>query len=90
MAAKKTASGRREWSKTDIQTLKRMIREKAAARAIGRELKRTEGAIRQKAHSMSLAFKTIRRKTASGKTSARTRTRTSTSARASTPRASVS
>jgi hypothetical protein len=55
---------RRDWSKGDLRTLKAMARQKTPARRIGRTLKRSEGAVRQKAFSVgvSLDTRTRRRK----------------------------
>jgi hypothetical protein len=60
MAARKRTT-RREWSKDDIRDLKAMAREKTPARTIGRKLKRTEGAIRQKAFSLGTSLSTKKR-----------------------------
>src|SRR5215470_20281573 len=43
---------RREWSSSDERELKALVRQKTPARLIGRRLKRTEGAVRQKAFQM--------------------------------------
>jgi len=47
---------RREWTREDIRTLKRLAREKVKTTVIARGLKRTEGATRQQAfkHGVSL------------------------------------
>ena len=64
MAAKRTVT-RREWTKQDLRELKSLARQKTPARRIGRQLRRTEGAVRQKAYaegiSLSLRGRTARR-----------------------------
>ncbi len=52
---------RREWTREDLKVLRSLAREKTPARAIGRKLKRTEGAVRQKAHAMSLSLRSRRK-----------------------------
>ena len=52
---------RREWTRDDIKELRSLARLKTPARAIGRKLKRTEGAIRQKAHALSLSLRSRRK-----------------------------
>jgi hypothetical protein len=61
MAAKRTAT-RREWTKQDVRELKSLAREKTPARRIGRKLRRTEGAVRQKAYAEGISL-SLRRKT---------------------------
>ncbi len=61
MAAKRTAT-RREWTKQDVRDLKSLAREKTPARRIGRKLRRTEGAVRQKAYAEGISL-SLRRKT---------------------------
>ena len=63
MAARKRRT-RREWSKQDVRELKALART-TPARVIARKLKRTEGAVRQKAFSLGTSFssrKRLRRK----------------------------
>jgi hypothetical protein len=55
MAAKRTAT-RREWTKQDVRELKTLAREKTPARRIGRKLRRTEGAVRQKAYAEGISL----------------------------------
>ena len=52
---------RREWTRDDIKELRSLARLKTPARSIGRKLKRTEGAIRQKAHALSLSLRSRRK-----------------------------
>jgi hypothetical protein len=55
MAAKRTVT-RREWTKQDLRDLKTMARERTPARRIGRKLRRTEGAVRQKAYAVGISL----------------------------------
>jgi hypothetical protein len=48
---------KRKWTKTDLRTIKSMAG-KQGARKIARRLRRTEGAVFQKAHSMGLSLLT--------------------------------
>jgi len=59
MAVKKMGT-RREWSSSDVKELKTLARQKTPARAIGRKLKRTEGAVRQKAFAMGISLRARR------------------------------
>ena len=61
MAARKRTV-RREWSKADLRELKTMARARTPAKSIGRRLKRTEGAVRQKAFSLGTSLSTRKRK----------------------------
>ena len=61
MAARKRII-RREWSKADLRELKTMARARTPAKSIGRRLKRTEGAVRQKAFSLGASLSTRKRK----------------------------
>ena len=47
---------RREWTKQDVRELKGFARQKTPAPKIARSLKRTVGAIRQKAFSMGVSL----------------------------------
>ncbi len=58
MAARKIA--RREWTKSDVRELKSLAR-KVPARQIARNLKRSEGAVRQKAFSLGTSLRSRRR-----------------------------
>ena len=49
-------SKRREWSKDDVRELKSLAKHKTPAPKIARSLKRTVGAIRQKAFAMGLSL----------------------------------
>jgi len=61
MAARKRTV-RREWSKVDLRELKTMARARTPAKSICRRLKRTEGAIRQKAFSLGTSLSTRKRR----------------------------
>jgi hypothetical protein len=65
MAVRKRKIARREWTKSDMKELMAMARSKTSARVIGRKLKRTEGAIRQKAFAVGISLNS--RKRAGGK-----------------------
>ena len=52
---------RREWTKTDIRELKSLAR-KVPARQIARRLRRSEGAVRQKAFTLGTSLGTQRRR----------------------------
>ena len=60
MAARRRV--RRDWSKGDLQTLRSMARQKTPARRIGAKLKRSEGAVRQKAYAVGLSLNTRKRR----------------------------
>jgi hypothetical protein len=55
MAARKIA--RREWTKSDVRELKSLAR-KVPARQIARKLRRSEGAVRQKAFVLGTSLVT--------------------------------
>ena len=52
----KKASNRRTWTSADVRTLKSLARRKTRAKKIAKELKRTEGATRQKAFSIGVSL----------------------------------
>lgn len=62
MAAKRNAT-RREWTKQDLRDLKSLARERTPARSIGRKLRRSEGAVRQKAYAVGISLSLRRRST---------------------------
>ena len=49
-------SKRREWTAEDVRELKSLARQKTPAAQIARKLKRTEGATRQKALTLSVSL----------------------------------
>ena len=65
MAAKRNAT-RREWTKQDLRDLKSLARERTPARSIGRKLRRSEGAVRQKAYAVGISLSLRGRTTKKG------------------------
>ncbi len=53
---------RRDWSKQDVGQLRTLARRKTTARVIGRRLRRSEGAVRQKAFSLGVSLDTRARR----------------------------
>jgi hypothetical protein len=49
---------RRTWTAKDVRTLKKLAGKRTRAAKIGRTLRRTEGATRQKAFSLGLSLET--------------------------------
>jgi hypothetical protein len=47
---------RRPWTATDVRTLKTLARKRTRATKIAKQLKRTEGATRQKAFSLGVSL----------------------------------
>jgi hypothetical protein len=60
MAAKRRVI-RREWSSSDVRELRILARQRTPARVICRKLRRSEGAVRQKAFAMGLSLRARRR-----------------------------
>jgi hypothetical protein len=52
----KNGSKRRAWTTVQVRELKKLARKKMPAAAIARRLKRTEGALRQKALTIGLSL----------------------------------
>jgi hypothetical protein len=52
----KKISKRRAWTKDQVRTLKTLAKKKTTAGKIAKELKRSEGATRQKAFSLGLSL----------------------------------
>ena len=52
----KKATKRREWTPTNVRTLKTLAKKKTHAARIAKTLKRTERATRQKASSLGLSL----------------------------------
>jgi hypothetical protein len=50
------AKKRRDWTAQDVRDLKKHSKSKTPVRTISRMMKRTPGAVRQKAHSMGIAI----------------------------------
>jgi hypothetical protein len=61
MAARRKIT-RREWTKTDVRELKALAR-KMPAKQIARKLRRSEGAVRQKAFVLGTSLGTRKRRT---------------------------
>jgi hypothetical protein len=51
---------RRTWTKTDLVTMKKLIKQHKPARLIASRLKRTEGAVRIRAFLENVSFKSAR------------------------------
>jgi len=66
MAKAKRQSRRRivAWSKDDVRTLKALAKAKLSGTAVAKKLKRTPGAVAQKAMKLGVRFRSIRRKRA--------------------------
>jgi hypothetical protein len=62
MALRKRRATRRGWSRGDLSSLRSLAKKKTPARAIGRALKRSEGAVRQKAYAIGLSLRVRRRR----------------------------
>src|SRR5262252_8592642 len=54
MATKRARAKRRSWSKEDVRELRAHSRSKSPVKKIARAMKRTAGALRQKAHDLGL------------------------------------
>jgi hypothetical protein len=59
--ASKKAPARRPWTKEDVRTLKGLARKEPASK-IAKNLKRTEGATRQKATALGISLNTARKR----------------------------
>ena len=53
---------RRDWSRQDVGQLKSLARRRTPARVIGRRLRRSEGAVRQKAFALGVSLDTRARR----------------------------
>jgi len=56
MAMRKRRAVRREWSRQDLQMLRSLARSRTPARRIGSKLRRSEGAVRQKAYAVGISL----------------------------------
>ena len=54
----KNGKARRAWAPAEVKGMKAMARKKRHARQIAKKLKRTEGAVRQKAFAIGLSLET--------------------------------
>jgi hypothetical protein len=62
MVLRKKRATRRGWSKKDMGDLKSLAKKKTPARMIGRHLKRSEGAVRQKAYAAGISLSLRKRR----------------------------
>jgi hypothetical protein len=53
---------RRAWLKEDVRSLKGLAKARMSGRQIAKKLKRTPGAVSQKAFALGVRFRSIRRK----------------------------
>jgi hypothetical protein len=65
MATRKAVK-RKEWTSQDVRELRSLARAKTPARSIGRKLRRSEGAVRQKAYAVGISL-SLRKRAARGK-----------------------
>jgi hypothetical protein len=63
MALKKRRATRRGWSRKDLSDMRSLAKKKTPARAIARHLKRSEGAVRQKAYAAGISLSLRKRRT---------------------------
>jgi hypothetical protein len=66
MAKVKSKSRRRivAWSKDDVRTLKELAKAKLSGSAVAKKLRRTPGAVAQKAMKLKVSFRSVKRKPA--------------------------
>jgi hypothetical protein len=50
------------WSKEDVKSLRRFAKEKLSGREAAKKLRRTPGAVAQKAMKLGIRFRSIKRK----------------------------
>jgi hypothetical protein len=62
MALKRKRTTRRGWTSKDMSDLKSLAKAKTPARMIGRKLKRSEGAVRQKAYAAGISLSLRKRR----------------------------
>jgi hypothetical protein len=62
MALKKRRATRRGWSRKDLSDMRSLAKKKTPARAIARQLKRSEGAVRQKAYAAGISLSLRKRR----------------------------
>ena len=55
--SKSTRNTGKDWTRSDVNDLKRLAREKTPTRVIGLKLGRTEGSVRQKASAEGVSLK---------------------------------
>jgi hypothetical protein len=66
MAKVKSKSRRRivGWSKDDVRMLKKLAKAKLSGSAVAKKLRRTPGAVAQKAMKLKVSFRSVKRKPA--------------------------
>jgi len=66
MAKARSKSRRRivAWSKDDVRTLKELAKAKMSGNAVAKKLKRSRGAVAQKAMKLGVPFRSVKRKRA--------------------------
>jgi hypothetical protein len=66
MAKAKSTSRRRivAWSKDDVRTLRELAKAKLSGTAVAKRLKRSPGAVAQKAMKLKVRFRSVRKKAA--------------------------
>ena len=66
MAKARSKSRRRivAWSKDDVRTLKELAKAKMSGTAVAKKLKRSRGAVTQKAMKLGVPFRSVKRKRA--------------------------
>ena len=66
MARAKSTSRRRivAWSKDEVRTLKELAKAKLSGTAVAKRLKRSPGAVAQKAMKLKVRFRSVKRKRA--------------------------
>jgi hypothetical protein len=52
--ARRKRAIRRDWTRDEVKELKRYSKDKTAVKTISRALKRTQSAVRQKAHALGI------------------------------------
>ena len=62
MALKKRRATRRGWSSKDLSDMRSLAKNKTPARTIARRLKRSEGAVRQKAYAVGISLSLRKRR----------------------------
>ena len=61
MAPKKPANSGKDWTRGEVAQLKKELKSNTPTRVVGLHLKRTPGAVRQKANSLGLSTRPTKR-----------------------------
>jgi hypothetical protein len=61
MAKKTKKRPFKAWSKDDVKTLRSLAKERMSGPQIAKKLKRTAGAVSQKAHALGVRFRSVRK-----------------------------